>query len=911
MVTLSEDAAQRAHAAEREIEQANAGIIALENQLKPALDERDRVAIDQSLLLRRDDIDRLHEQRIEVRAGMADLPGLKDALLREETKLTLRAADLGWSGLSVDDMIAKMPPRPTVVAVRALLSRRGQLMSEVNSTEYALTESEADVADAEQRLAAQNDIVDVTNLDTAISVVRAKGNITAQAAMASNEAEAAKTEVKRLLQSLRPAMSDVDTLSELNVPCREAVSQHRDRERELRRRLDDCREKLVQANETLNGLKMARQQAARDDQGVSVDDLARFRGTRDECWSLIRTRFIEGESISDDALRVFADSDRILPFSYESLVSDADSAADRRFDKAAATARLAELDRQIAELEGLIESAQGEKASREADSEVHHAAWLDMWVGVPFAPDTTDAMLEWVSIRAQILDASRRLDDALRTLTSIEDAKKEAISLLMGELEQLGASPPATEPKDVDVILQHASTVLQNALRNNEDKRRIEEEVRSAGADAGRKRSKCHEARAALDLWQAEWADSLASSGFARDADPDTVESQVEAIDAMRELIVRIEEIRVNRIRAIERSIELFQSDVAALVEAIAPDLVGFESEEAVLALEQRLVEADRIHQQRANQEAVIKGFEASIADYEVSRDRAALIISNMQSEAGVTTIEALRSAIEKSDRLHQLKTDRDEVLGILRAEGDGMSLPELIAECESVDLDLIVAKETTLAEELEQLQRQREDLAQRRNNARVLFEAVGSNERCSEAAADVQSAFAEMKEIVERYARVRCAASLLKWSIERYRKEKQAPLLTAAARHFATLTGQSFSGLRLEYDEADKAQLIGVRTDGSHVGVQAMSTGTADQLYFALRVAAIEDYLERGSALPFVADDLFINFDDGRARAGFEVLGTLARKTQVIFFTHHKHLADLARETLGVETNVVDLEPA
>ncbi|MEZ4546559.1 MAG: hypothetical protein R3B51_02035 [Thermodesulfobacteriota bacterium] len=40
------------------------------------------------------------------------------------------------------------------------------------------------------------------------------------------------------------------------------------------------------------------------------------------------------------------------------------------------------------------------------------------------------------------------------------------------------------------------------------------------------------------------------------------------------------------------------------------------------------------------------------------------------------------------------------------------------------------------------------------------------------------------------------------------------------------------------------------------------MSDGTADQLYLALRIAAIEDYLERSNALPFVADDLFINFD-------------------------------------------------
>ena len=86
------------------------------------------------------------------------------------------------------------------------------------------------------------------------------------------------------------------------------------------------------------------------------------------------------------------------------------------------------------------------------------------------------------------------------------------------------------------------------------------------------------------------------------------------------------------------------------------------------------------------------------------------------------------------------------------------------------------------------------------------------------------------------------------------------------------------------------------------------MSTGTADQLYLALRVASIEDYLDRADALPFVADDLFLNFDDARDAAGFEVLGQLAKRIQILFFTHHRHLVEIAERTLGKPVNVVSL---
>ena len=78
------------------------------------------------------------------------------------------------------------------------------------------------------------------------------------------------------------------------------------------------------------------------------------------------------------------------------------------------------------------------------------------------------------------------------------------------------------------------------------------------------------------------------------------------------------------------------------------------------------------------------------------------------------------------------------------------------------------------------------------------------------------------------------------------------------------------------------------------------MSEGTVDQLYLSLRLAAVENIVAGGLKMPFLADDLFINYDDDRSRAGFEALGELARHTQVIFFTHHEHLMDVAQAALA-----------
>ncbi|WP_088709529.1 hypothetical protein, partial [Noviherbaspirillum denitrificans] len=123
----------------------------------------------------------------------------------------------------------------------------------------------------------------------------------------------------------------------------------------------------------------------------------------------------------------------------------------------------------------------------------------------------------------------------------------------------------------------------------------------------------------------------------------------------------------------------------------------------------------------------------------------------------------------------------------------------------------------------------------------------------------------------------------------------------------FAQLTQGNFQRLVVDFD-AQPMTLHGQRSDGKLVGITGMSDGTRDQLYLALRLAALEMHLEKASPLPFIADDLFINYDDGRSTAGFEALAALSEKTQVIYLTHHDHLVDVVREVFGKGVSVVYL---
>jgi len=168
-----------------------------------------------------------------------------------------------------------------------------------------------------------------------------------------------------------------------------------------------------------------------------------------------------------------------------------------------------------------------------------------------------------------------------------------------------------------------------------------------------------------------------------------------------------------------------------------------------------------------------------------------------------------------------------------------------------------------------------------------------------AEAEEEIQHLLARIRTLAEEYARLKLAGVLLRKAIDGYRDKNQWPVLNRASELFRELTAGSFIALQPRFDEKGNPVLVGVRQGGDFVPVAGMSDGTCDQLYLALRLASLEMYVREHRPIPFIVDDILINFDDGRAIAALKSLAQLGRHTQVIFFTHHEHLLTLAEEHL------------
>jgi uncharacterized protein YhaN len=167
--------------------------------------------------------------------------------------------------------------------------------------------------------------------------------------------------------------------------------------------------------------------------------------------------------------------------------------------------------------------------------------------------------------------------------------------------------------------------------------------------------------------------------------------------------------------------------------------------------------------------------------------------------------------------------------------------------------------------------------------------------------AQEARQHLAAAQDAAERYARLHVARALLQSGIEQLRQQRQAPLLRAAGEHFARLTAGRYPRLETDETEAGQVVLQAIRADRTACPVDRLSEGTRDQLYLALRIAAVEAHAAGAEPLPFIADDLLASFDDVRAASALDLLARLGERVQTILFTHHAHVADLAARLPGV----------
>lgn len=141
-------------------------------------------------------------------------------------------------------------------------------------------------------------------------------------------------------------------------------------------------------------------------------------------------------------------------------------------------------------------------------------------------------------------------------------------------------------------------------------------------------------------------------------------------------------------------------------------------------------------------------------------------------------------------------------------------------------------------------------------------------------------------------------ARVLLEEGIADHRERDKGPILGRAGQPFHNLTLGRYGGLDTDLDDKGIHDPRHSHFGRVQVEVARLGPGARDQLYLALRLAALEHFVQQDRHLPLILDDLFVHFDDDRTEAGLRVLQGLS-ECQVLLFTHHERVAAQAQSVL------------
>lgn len=890
---LSAEATTRLEAAIDAAQSARTEINLAQSELERLQRDVETIRPSEAVLAAAQEADALKELKGIVDDGETRLPALEAELAAVRRRTETAVTEIGWPAEPPEAVKARLPGRPTIAELRDLVDRRRVIDEQARAAGEAVAEAAA----AADRLRGDADALpartDVGPLQILLGELRASG-----LTQTRQQAEKDRAELERLLAShlraLVPWRGGAPALRAL-PPIAEEDADH------VLSQIESARTVLASATQAcdreaarLEQLRLERRHAALDHPTPTLEDLDASREARSEAWAPLRAQ-LRGESELHDPV---ASLDI-----YEAKVLGADRLADERFVGAEHAGGLAAKEREIEKAELQLQLAERGRSRAGSELLAAESAFNELMgaLGVALSPEAYPA---WRDARDTALQHADGLDIATAALEAALDAEFTARLALHQALGRTDG-----EPASLQQLLSEAEQIIAAASAALAQERELQGKLAAAEDAYQRALQQRERAKAADVAWKETWTSALARAVLPTETSLPAVRTRLDLIDAVRVDLDSLLDLQ-NRVEAIGATREEFERRLNAV--ALQSSLV---TSDGLSTTYPALQSACRDALSRA---ARVKGLEADIAAATTRREKAIEALARAKSDlspllsasGGAEDTAALRRVLARWAEVARLRTRVEELECRIVGHGEGRALDALLEEVAGLEPDSLAAEAEEVAAQLDEINPKMDELSETRRAALMAFEALDDRADAAIAAAAMAGARSEMAFQADLYIRKRAEARLLRTVVERYRQEKQAPLLTRASSLFATLTLGAFGGLMVDYED-DTPRLVGVRADRETlVSVDGMSDGTVDQLYLALRIAAVEDAVAQGFRLPFVADDLFINFDDERSAAGFRVLAELARKTQVLFFTHHSHLAAVAHNALApAKVSVCGLE--
>jgi uncharacterized protein YhaN len=828
-----------------------------------------------------------------------DRPVLEARMRALDQQATAKLAQAGITDLATNAHQLRLTPA-VIGELQELGKTHERLTTRLDTSKERRRQLETDIRTLEDHLKRLPPQQSVAAIKTLLQTIQDEGPLEKQVAEARDAAHHREKTLSNQLKRQVLWTGSWENLGGLPWPSRESVDRFEKQFTASTRQMERLKEDSALVAETLSAIDTELQTIAIGHDVPTEENLTAARSLRNAGWHLIRRRVEGNDPAEADELQFTAHfaNHRALPDAFEASLEEADHISDRLRREAEQVSRKSMLAAQ---------KAQAEKESREtaarldavgAEQRMLAEQWEGVWAPSGIQPLTPAEMRAWLSDMTAIRDKAADL--------SLE---KERIAARTAAIETLKARlAAALDHGDVPVPEGHTLASLIGIARHHVESQEalgaqivgMDSTLRQHRKALQKVNSDIDDTEKDIDRWKSAWSRHVGEIGLTAEASPTAAMSVIENI---REAQRQRDEAGVlkKRIQGIDRDADAFTERVTQLVNRLAEKDLAVSPEEASLLLNAKLTEA---REAQSRHTELQRQLDAAHIEHAAARKRLEDAATRMQSLCREARCEApaMLPEIENRSRIRRRLMEESRALeSRLRRLSAGATVDAFVTEAEAIAPDSLAPEMERLAEDITALERERSELDQTIGTEKAELKRMDGRAEAAGYAEDAERLLARLESDVAQYARTKIASAMLTRTIERYREKHQGPLIKRASQLFARMTLAAFQGVRAEYDGKGNPILVGIRSAGGEaVTVEGMSDGTADQLYLALRLASLEHYLENSEPLPFVVDDILLRFDDERALATLEVLVDLSEKTQVIFFTHHHHLVELAQSAIA-----------
>ena len=880
---LASDFAPRAQTARQAATTAQAKVANLTAQIAKLQTQLQSCATAPALLALADDIDQLHqdlgvyrEHKGALTNAQAQLAGL-EPLIRAGMDNLLLTGELTSLAHHRISSPARLACEETAKALKTALAEQ-----KVNSEKAEGLEAQKTARESELKSLPEPDLAGLREALT----------LAAEATDADRTFHANQLEVERLTREttdlhkhIAGAPSNMDSCAGLRVPANATLRSYRERLDCFKRAIKDEEDKIKAGKKTADAIQAELVRLQRLGELPTDEALRQSREHRDHGWTLVLADW-KGGGTKEELIAGLP-----LEQAFPLAVQKADGIVDQLRSEAEAVVQAEEKRAQLGDIAVQTDASRTKSTETQGDLDACLKAWDAEWSDCGIRPLSPLEMEEW---RTNWTD----FRDRLGKLRSAEEALKQKAQQIKQAKKSLAAVLGQSEEKAFSLLFAAARKLVQDGEQSNGQRIELNKQLGISKGELAKLETNRVRLIEAVRSATAHWISQCFAVGLPETTSPDV---GLSILQERKDLLVRFDDWQKlsGTAQSLTEAISKYEKSVSD--KSVSLGVKADTTEALESALWKALAEArksQQLHDQLAEQ---IKEKSDDLVDAQelVLRTEQALI--DLVKMAGLIDSSDLESFLAHLEQHKFLQTRIDSLRTTLSGLARGQAVDEFVAKVRAEDPDQLAERKlNTTAEknEKESALSANREIVFRLGNERNALEKAG------DAAADfrqqAESCAANLRHDAARFLRLRLASNLLETQIEQFRKQNQGPLLQKSGVAFQAITRGAFSGLGAEFNADDVPILMGIRADQTKVPIEGLSDGTRDQLYLALRLAALDHYLEEHEPMPLILDDLLITFDNERTMAILPRLADLARRTQILLFTHHEHLVELCRQTLG-----------